>query len=265
MKKVKLKLFPQSFAIDGLLAKRVLAASGFKYANLESPILYRGDEREPETIFKEGFYRKPQENDIPLPNISSSDGDSANCIATTKDLVIAVGFADTPETIMASNKPKKTYSWVYMLYSDKGIDLTLNESFKGTQTDIKEVVLTEIPPEHIIAAFQIKTTNNEIYPYMKYSGEIISAGLADPIYNNVSWEIICVKYEKNINFSKDIDLLPYQKNIDDFLQVAKKGYFRIPWSPNPEKIEVTKTVTNFFKINKQQHNQDQNLAPKPKL
>lgn len=99
MKKVKLKLFPESSAIDSLLAKRQLAISGFQYSELESPILYRGDERGPDIIFKEGFFRKPEKNTIPLPNITS-DGESKNCIAITKDLVHAVGFADNPSTTL---------------------------------------------------------------------------------------------------------------------------------------------------------------------
>lgn len=270
MKKVKLRLFPESFAIDSLLAKRQLATSGFHYSELESPILYRGDERGPDVIFKEGFFRKPYENNIPLPNITPED-ESKTCIATTKDLVYAVGFADNPSTTLGFfNEPKKEFGWVYILYTDKGIDLTLNKNAFKLAHHVKEVVVTDVPPEHIIAAFQIKTTNNGIYPYIKWYAGRINAGLEHPVYNhNVSWQIQCTKFEKNPNFSKDIDLLPYQKNIDNFLQIAEKGYFRIPWSPYPEKVEATKKVTNFFnsffKTNKQQLNQDQNITPKPKL
>lgn len=235
MKKVKTKLFPQSFSIDSLLVKRQLDSKGYSYSRLKDQILYRGDERGPDIIFKEGFSRKTKGEDI-LP-ASINRGISKACVATTKELVCAVGFADNPNTTQGYfAQPKKESGWVYMLYADKGIDLTCYQDAHIAHL-VKEVVLTDVPPEHIIAAFQIRTTKNNIDPY-------VLEWLCDASPHS-SWQILCTDFIKNTKISPEIDSTLYEEKLSEFLNIFTKQYFRIPWAPDEEEKDFS--ITYYMK------------------
>lgn len=92
----KFCFFPQSSAIDKVLAQRILDQSGYRATKLNYPILYRGDTRSPYFVFSKGFTRKNIETTVTTPSIDNTRC-SSNCVATSTELVHAIGFADNPD------------------------------------------------------------------------------------------------------------------------------------------------------------------------
>lgn len=239
--RTKLKFFPQSHAIDTVLARRQLQEKGYGYVRLNKPFLYRGDTRTPEEdVFKCGFHRRIEGN-IDRNPIITLNRESYDCIATTKDLVYAVGFADCPSRIY--NKPE--YSWVYLIYSKSGIDISDGSLYdrkgSGNAGLVNEVTLTGIAPEQILAAFQIKTTRNSICHYY------------DPTrfyHIEPSWHILVTDFRINPNCTiKDTDPDLYTSALNEFVKTYQKGYFFIPKAPVPEETDYvyTHNMSDFQK------------------
>lgn len=237
------RFFSQYCSIDALLSKRILDASGYSALPLSNSILYRGDTRSPEGIngiFKTGFYRQIEDPKCENPKIKD-DHTTVSCVSTSKDLVYAVGFADCPATTGGFfGKSKETYSWVYMLFSDKGIDLTIDRKLHTKIVNyakhVKEVALTGVPPENILAAFQIKTTKNTISAYLGSMDSFIRTNSPS------QWQLLITDWKINNNcFLIDSDPDLFTKVISEFKVHHTKGYYRIPWSPNDEEKDFPVT------------------------
>jgi len=237
--KVKLSFFPQQYKIDAILAQRSVQINTKEqyYTKLRHPILYRGDTRNPDEIFKKGFFRKIEDT-IPRQAEITMYGASINCIACSKALVHAVGFADNPLTTQAYLAPKKEeYGWVYMIHAEKGFDLTRNPYCRTAQA-VKEVALTSVGPEQIIAAFKIKTTQNGIISYCDARDTTTRARLTK------SWQILILDLKINeLCFLQYSHPKLYERALADFKEHFNKGYFRIPWAIEPEETDFPLTYS----------------------
>lgn len=238
---VKLSVFPQSYVIDSALVRKLLEHQEFKHGKLKNSILYRGDSRSPQEIFEKGFYRKIEDNKVRLPKITENY-ESKECIACTKELVHAVGFAENPGTTQGffPEKPKGEYAWVYMLYSPEGIDISESKQNYGhTQMGelVKEVVLTHVPPKNIMAAFQIRTTVNTISDYhqfTRYANDYPRSG-----------RIPIVSLEINPSFDpSQMDEKYYSERLADFKSHYQRGYFKNPWAKNDDVVEYKEKNNN---------------------
>lgn len=240
-RRLKLSLFDQSSVIDAAISKKLLQEKGFKESKLETPVLYRGDSRSPDVIFKEGFIRK-----MAKPAAISLLNESQACIATTKQLTYAVGFADTTHYI--TNKIVD-FGWVYVLYADKGFDLTTDENTHNKKIPnfakyVDEVVLLHIPKENVIAAFKIKVTHNKMSSY--YQKQLPEHERKEDIV----WQIPVIDVRVNLACRLATENLGLFHSLTfHFKSIHQKGYYRIPWSPYPEETNTLKmnahTLTLF--------------------
>lgn len=242
--RAKLKFFHQSYAIDTFLARKLLKESGYDYKDLDSPILYRGDTRSPDKIFLTGFHRKIEDNSFRHPYITARR-ESYECIATSKNLCYAVGFADCP----SGGYPKPEYAWVYLIYSEKGIDISNGNLYGGQGSDlagiVNEVTLTGVAPEQILAALQIKTTKNNIKNYYTVYEKNMYIN-TDP-----SWHLLITDFK--INPKCDLQYTNpdlYELTLNEFKLNYLKGYFYIPIAPIPEETDFpyTHDMSNFQKL-----------------
>jgi hypothetical protein len=229
--KFRYRLFNQSSKVDEAIAQKNLDLKGFHRTSLQRPILFRGDMRSPGDIFSKGFKRKEVNQGFLIPDIDENRCSSA-CIATTTDLTYAVGFADNPMNTVIFDSADSNDGWVYVFYAKEGIELYKDELFqditsRNVAKKINEVVLTSVPPEHVIAGFCINTTQNEISDY--YNQDIRSNS------KQVQWQIEIKQYciNKNCTISDSHPEL-YQVVLLEFLEHCNRGYYRIPWAPCPE-------------------------------
>lgn len=248
--KSKLTFFSQQIVLDTLFSRKILEENGNHFTRLSSPVLYRGDTRRPEVIFNEGFIRRIKEGKECLPSITANI-ESKNCIATSKDIISAVGFADCPVgthklcTYVVDKAVE--YSWVYMIYSEHGLDLTLIEPAQGNYNkslSVNEVALTNVLPEHVMAAFQIKTTKNSIASYLGPYNKSLHQ-------HTSSWQILVTQlvFNENCTIRNEFPAI-YAEAILKFKAIYEKGYIRIPWSPFPDDPEFL--ITHSLNANQKE-------------
>ncbi|WP_422133147.1 MULTISPECIES: hypothetical protein [unclassified Endozoicomonas] len=166
-------------------------------------VVYRGDSRPPETIFKTGFNRKSDDSDSindndfleallstklsghklayqPIFSNYQLVNDSANkIICTSRNIAVATWFP----MFLSQNQPdspvlyipepgEEDSTYVYQCYVNTGIDMCKTAAdLKGPglrTTSIKsaeEVITTRIPPEHVVSAWPVKRTVFNAGPY----------------------------------------------------------------------------------------------------
>ncbi len=226
---------------DIIIAERLLAKKGFPTVPLENPILKRGDARGPDGpngIFKKGFERRSAWGE---PNIDDS-GRSRNVVATTKDTEVAIGFANNPGDTQHFFSPRKEETgWVYLIYSKEGVDLVASGiKFKPSNNiDLpkvaREVDVLGVPPEHVIAALQIKTTPTEIVYYCM------------PFYKIPRfWYNIVLDFRINPNaeLPEDFDA---SAAVAEFAEIYLKSMYRISYAPPPNLSNENELVGHLQK------------------
>lgn len=227
---VKLHLFPQSYPLDALCAGRILSSAGFSTHKLATPILFRGDTRAPhgeDDLFTRGFYRQIDDNCYHAPEINARR-ESFDCIATSKQVRYAIGFADARARIA-----KQDTSWVYMLYAPEGVDLTRDagtSTFPNSAKLVDEVVLTGVPASHILAAIKFKVTNNDFMSYI------------NPQYAHMSTPqvtLLDIKVNPHCNLA-ELDPSTYVEALGDFQKLFDEGVFNLQASPACKAEVVTK-------------------------
>ncbi len=218
---VKLRLFPQSYSVDAIYAGRLLSAAGFNKDKLAVPILFRGDTRAPDgddNVFSQGFYRQIGDNLYHEPEINVRR-ESFDCIATSKQVRYAIGFAD-----IRAQMAKQETSWVYMLHTPEGFDLTNEAGHKPIFNAAKlvdEVVLTGVPSSHVLAAIQFKVTKNTFLSYM------------DPTYKHTpdaQIKLLDLKVNPHCALAEQ-DPAVYASAIASFKQMYDKGVFDLQAQP----------------------------------
>ncbi|GIW73282.1 MAG: hypothetical protein KatS3mg102_2824 [Planctomycetota bacterium] len=137
--------------------------------NLEATerLIFRADQRDPKTIFKDGF--KPRfDGGIHI----TAGGQMTGGVSTSKDLGVAMRYAANYSAAMEEAKMKER-CWVYAAWAEKGVDvihyLTEKWGLKGKQLDNAisqmEIACEKIPGKHIIAARKARLKGNlcELY------------------------------------------------------------------------------------------------------
>ncbi|WOG29667.1 hypothetical protein [Endozoicomonas sp. 8E] len=167
-------------------------------------MVYKGDSRPPETIFKTGFNRKSDDSD----SINDNDfleallstklspyklthgpdffgsyqlvNDSENkIISTSRNVAVATWFPmfssqtepDSPE-LFIPEPGEEDSTYVYQCYVNTGIDICRTAAdltgaglYTTSIKSFEEVITTRIPPEHVVSAWPVKRTVFNAGPY----------------------------------------------------------------------------------------------------
>ncbi|WP_257276482.1 MULTISPECIES: hypothetical protein, partial [unclassified Endozoicomonas] len=155
-------------------------------------IVYRGDSRPPETIFKTGFNRKSDDSDsindndfleallntklspyhltygLCIGNCQLVNDSQNNIINTSRNIAVATWFpwfSSQHETDDLPEPWEEDSTYVYQCYVNTGIDicktaadLTGGGLHTTSITSAEEVLTTGIPPEHIVSSWPVKRT-----------------------------------------------------------------------------------------------------------